>query len=443
MMRIFTYIKYKGIQVCKSNKEIIINIVEAFGVRGTSMVLSLFTMPAYIRYFHNQSVLGIWYTLLSVLNWVLMFDLGVGNGLRNKLPICLVQKDYNKAKSYIASTYVTTLFLVLAWCILGYNLIPLVNWNSMLNVNTQLVSNKTMIGSIRIVFFGIMVQFILKLITSILYAIQRSAIVNLLTLLSTSIILLLVNIAPVGTTEQNLVHMSWINALAVNVPLLMATVIVFSTTLKKVIPRIRDITLKCAKEVLNIGLTLLWLQLIFMVISNTNEFLISHITNSAAVVQYQAYNKILNTICSLFTLALTPIWSAVTKAAAAKRYKWIKKLNIILLLSSLVVLACELMAVPFMQWAVNIWLGEGIVTILPAYAILFAVSNTIFYVHNVNTSFGNGMSIFKIQLIWVTVAAIVDIPLAYLFVHITGSWIGVIIANVIALIPFELFEIIY
>lgn len=41
----------------KQNKEISLNIIGAFGVRGISMIISLFTMPAYIRFFNNQMII--------------------------------------------------------------------------------------------------------------------------------------------------------------------------------------------------------------------------------------------------------------------------------------------------------------------------------------------------------------------------------------------------
>ncbi len=74
------------------NKSVLRNIFGAFFVKGFSLILSLFTMPAYIRYFQNQTILGVWYTIISVLNWVIYFDLGLGNGLRNLLPAALVEK---------------------------------------------------------------------------------------------------------------------------------------------------------------------------------------------------------------------------------------------------------------------------------------------------------------------------------------------------------------
>lgn len=426
----------------KQNKEISLNIIGAFGVRGISMIISLFTMPAYIRFFNNQMILGVWYTLLSLLNWVLFFDLGLGNGLRNKLPVCIAKNDYKSAREYVSSTYFSTLIIISCWTIIGFLILPKLNWNEILNIDSSIIDNNALGNAIEIVFLGIMIQFLLKLITSILYALQLSAIVNFMTLATTVITLSIISFLPSQSASQNLETMAWVNVLAVNFPYLIATIIVFATKLKKCIPKPACFTRKCMKEVLNIGLMLLWLNLVFMIISNTNEILISHLTGAASVVEYQAYNKIYSTLSSIFTLALTPIWSAVTKASAENKYAWIEKLNRVLLKFCIIVWICELAITPFLQFALDIWLGRNYIKVNWETAIIFAFFNGIIFLHNVNTSMCNGMSFFKIQLFWMTFAAIVDIPLAVLLVDILdGNYIGVVLANIIALLPFEVIEI--
>lgn len=424
------------------NREISLNILAAFGVRGISMVISLFTMPAYIRFFNDKTILGVWYTLLSLLNWVLYFDLGLGNGLRNMLPLCIANNDYKSAKKYVSTTYFSTAIMVSIWSVFGFIIIPKLNWNSILNVDSYLLNNESLYSSIRIVFLGIMLQFVFKLITSILYALQKSALVNSMALITTIITLIIVSVIPTRETTSNLTTMAWINVLAVNMPYAVATIIVFATKLKKAVPQLSSFSKECLKEVLNIGLVLLWLQLVFMIISNTNEMLISHLTGSSSVVEYQAYNKIYNTVSSIFSLALVPIWSAVTKASAEKRYAWIQKLNKILLLFCGAVFVFELAITPFLQYALNIWLGKNYIMVNPTIALIFVCFNSIIFLHNVNTSMCNGMSFFKVQIIWMTFAAIIDIPLALFFVCLLdGNWIGVILANIIALLPFEVIEI--
>lgn len=421
--------------------EIIANVFGSFLVRGASMVLSLFTMPAYIRFFHDKSVLGVWYTMLSVMTWVTYFDLGLGNGLRNKLPACFVKDDTDNAKRYIASTYMTVTFVSATVIFVGNYAVGVINWNSLINISESVITKDALVQAIRIVFIGIVLQFVTKLISNILYAIQRSAIVNFLTLCTTIVTLLLVCTSPSGSVEQNIIRMAWINAIATNVPYIIATIFVFAKKLSTYIPRISDFSVEKSREVLGIGTMLLWLQVVFMVISSTNEVLISHLASPEDVVAFQAYNKIFNTVSSLFTLALVPIWSAVTKAQAQKKYQWILKLNKKLLVVGMAVFGVELAIVPFLQKIVNVWLGTQYLNIDIYIAVIFVFSNTIFYIHNVNTSFGNGASFFKVQIIWMTVAAIIDVPLAYFLVQALESWAGVVLANIIALLPYEVIEI--
>ena len=88
-----------------NTKSVVSNIVLSFGVKGLSIFVTLFTTPAYIRYFNNDEVLGVWFTVLSVLTWVLNCDFGVGHGLRNKLAELFTKNEEEKAKKYISSVY--------------------------------------------------------------------------------------------------------------------------------------------------------------------------------------------------------------------------------------------------------------------------------------------------------------------------------------------------
>ena len=427
----------------KNNKNILINILGAFLVKGGSMLLTLFLLPAYLKFFGNDDILGVWYTILSIINWVLVFDLGIGNGLRNKLPKALADKNDREAKTLVSSTYFSSAAVVVIIGIIGSIVIHLLNWNNILHINEQDLSAATLTYAIQIVFIGVLIQFVLKLVTSILYAIQRSGLVNFLTFLSNVIIFIEIKLLPPGNTESSFIAISYFNILAVNLPLLVVSMILFMGKLKAVRPSLKFWSKDTTKAVLKIGLTLLWLQLIFMVISSTNEFLITAFCGPAAVVEYQVYFKIFNSVAAICSLVLIPIWSAVTKAQVEKRYEWIKKTYKLLLGFSVLALLVLLAIVLVLQPVVNFWLKEDAITVTTTYAVIFALSGFIFLVHNVNTAIGNGFSYFKPQVILMTLAAVLDIPLAWVFVQLTGGMIGVVLANIIVLLPFEILEPIF
>ena len=156
--------------------QIIKNMLGAFLVKGASLIVSLVLLPLYIRFFHDKATLGLWYTILSVLNWVTLFDLGLGHGLRNKLPDALEKKDTEQVKSLISTTYVLMISIAGIILAVGEIVITQLDWNKIFNVNDTLISNDVLIKCVQIVFLGIMISIVLKIVNSILYAMQYSAI---------------------------------------------------------------------------------------------------------------------------------------------------------------------------------------------------------------------------------------------------------------------------
>lgn len=310
----------------ENDKNIITNMLGAFMIKGGSLIISVLLLPAYINFFESQTILGVWYTILSVLNWLSLFDLGLGNGLRNKLPAVIEKNDRVGIRKYISTTYIVMVSIAFVVLIVGMLVIPFINWNIVFNVGSDLISRSDLADCVRIVFGGIMLQLVLKIITSILYALQKSAVVNALGLASNAIILVAVLTIPSYDITTNLMNMSFVNAVAVNIPYIICTACIFLTTLKDCVPSIRFFERRFIRDILGIGVTLLWLTIVFMVISSTNEMLITYFTSPDNVVYYQAYNKIFNTGATVVSLALVPIWSAVTKAQARNDYSWIKRI---------------------------------------------------------------------------------------------------------------------
>ena len=157
------------------NKIILQNIIGTFLIRGIALIIAFFTLPAYISYFENQNILGLWFTILSVLTWILTFDFGIGNGLRNKLVKALVSKNKLLIKQYISSAYILIGTIIIIIAVLAILFFGHINWNVVFNIPQNIVSKKILSLTVYIVFLSIILQMFFKLINSILYALQKSA----------------------------------------------------------------------------------------------------------------------------------------------------------------------------------------------------------------------------------------------------------------------------
>ena len=180
----------------ENSRNILKNVFGAFTVKGLSLVVALFTMPAYMRFFNDDAALGLWFTILSVLNWMLTFDFGIGNGLRNHLARCLGEKNLDEAKKYVSSAYFSIGGVCLAALAIFIPVCCFVNWNTLFKIDAGIVSPRALTLSVGIVFVGILLQMFLRNINSTLYALQLSSVNNALSLCTT---VLTLHVSPLTT----------------------------------------------------------------------------------------------------------------------------------------------------------------------------------------------------------------------------------------------------
>lgn len=421
-------------------KILIKNATLSFAIKGLGMFISLYTMPAYIRFFDNKVILGMWFTAISMLSWILTFDLGIGNGLRNHLVKPIVDKDEKEIKKYISSAYISISFVVVGIIIASYFIIPIINWNLVFNISSEIITEDTLLFMVRILFCGIMINFLLKLISSIFYALQKSVLPSILTLSTSIILLIYITVVKNNDIDYNIRSLSVINALATNIPFLIATIILFRNKFKNCKPSFKFYSIEYSFKILKLGGIFFWVQIMTMIMFGTNEFLISWLVRPEEVVNFQIYNKIFMIICTLFNLALTPVWSAVREAYVINDIKWINSLYKKLNLCLLIVIPFQLLLIIFLQKIINIWLGNNSIEINLIYAIIFSVYNIIYMKVSIDTSIVAGLGNLKIQSIALTVATGLKIFLAIIMINIFNNWIYIIIANIFALIPYIIIE---
>lgn len=424
----------------EKDKQVIKNMLGAFSIKGGALIISLFTMPAYIRYFDNQVVLGLWFTILSVMLWILSFDFGIGNGLRNKLVESIVKKDKNEIKAYISSAYIIIAGVVGVTIAVGIIISAFINWNAIFNIKPDIVSNKTMLFTVRCVFIGIMLQFLLRLISSILYAMQKSALTNLLALITSVMQLVFILLIPKYDIETNLKMLSVSYIACVNLPLIVASISVFKRDLKGCAPNIKYFNKSMSISVLTLGGIFFWNQIMYMIITVTNEFFITKFLEPQYVVEYSIYNKLFTLIGSLFMLALAPMWSAITKAINEKDAMWLSKTYKLLNYMVILAVAFEFLMIPFLQVIIKVWLGKNAITVNYLFAIVFAVYGSVFIYQSVLSTIVCGMGKMRLQAICYTCAVILKFIIIYVGVKIYNSWIVVIIANLVILLPYCLLQ---
>jgi len=424
----------------KNNKELFLNIIGYVGIKGLSIIINILILPAYLHYFGDQKILGLWFAILSVLNWVLTFDLGIGNGLRNYLVEALVDKDEKKAKMFISSAYISIGCLALFLGVVGYIIIDKSNWNSIFYISENIIGNNVLVWVIQLIYIAIILQLFLRLILSILYALQKTALSNFISLLSNSLILLFLVTSNNNDVIESLQTIAVVYFLTINIPLIIASLVVFAGTLKESRPSLSHFHIGYSKKILNLGSMFLGIQLSLLVINSTNEILIIRLFEPEDVVIYQSYFKIFSIFLILISLITIPIWSAVTKAYNEKRIDWIKKIYRYLNISALVISIFCFATVFIFQDIVNIWLGKNTFEVDLFSASIFALYNMVMLFSLSSECIANGTGKLKLQMIIFLFAAMIKIPLVILLSSTIQSWISVMIVNIIIMISYVVLQ---
>lgn len=398
------------------------NIFYSFFVKGFGIITSLLLVPITINYL-NAAEYGIWLTLNSILLWINTFDIGLGNGLRNKLTEAFSENDYIKAKYYVSTAYCIISILMVVIFVAFYIMNLYIDWYKILNVNLHSIPN---LKNIIFISFGLFcLNFVLKLIGNILLAMQKSALENLLIMLGQLLSLIaiyLFSFFSKGTL--------WLVALIYSIsPVIIyasAYPFVFRGKYRNIAPNIKYFRKEDMKNIMSLGTQFFILQIAALVIFSTSNLIISNKFGSKMVTEYNVAFRYFNVIPLLFTIVLTPIWSATTDAYAKGDTNWIsvsmKKIKQLLLVTFFILLIMVFCS----KFIYKIWVGSAI-NIPTNLSIAIAVYIFILVSSLGYSSFLNGLGKLRVQMLNILFCSLVFLPLTYYLISIIGIY-GIIIS---------------
>lgn len=424
----------------KKTKTLLGNISISFVIKGLALIISFLLTPAYIKYFNNNTVLGCWFTIISILNYICSFDIGIGNGLRNILVEKLNEDNKQEIKKIISTSYIMVMAIGLVIVLIFTISINYIPWNNILNISYREISQRNLMLMLYIIFIGVIIHFIFNLINPICYAMQRSFIPSLITISNNVIILIALLLSNVIKPSNKIIYISFANVISILIPYLVATIIIFKKNLKNCFISIYSFDIKYGKNIIKLGMKFLYLQIVALLMFSTNEILINNFTMPENVVTYQIYNKLFYVIATIFALMLTPLWSAVKEAKVQNDYKWIKniysKTNKLLLVTIPILIILVICFKPI----IYIWLGKGNgIEINIMYLILFAIYYWIYMKVNIISSFVSGLEKLKMNTIVITICCILKFIIGIYVLKCYQNWIIVIVINAVILIPYIIF----
>lgn len=383
------------------------NIFGTFGLKGVSMLTSFILVPLTIGYVSNQ-LYGVWLAVASVLSWIGLFDVGFGNGLRNRLTENLALGNMEKCRQYVSTTYFCLSVIFIPLAVICTVCCGFVNWSSLLNVSPAL--NSDILQTVQIVVAFSCFTFIAKTLSTILLALQYNALSSLMDTLGQVLVLAVVGLLTLFT-KGTLLYLALTLTICPLVVYIVASLYLFYGKYKFLSPKISFVRRSLIKDILNLGVKFFIIQIACLVLYGTMNVIISHVSSPEYVTEYNVVYKYLSIPLMVFTIILTPFWSAYTDAYTLKDYDWMRGLYGKLLKIYGVCMLGLLILATLYPIAFHLWLGDKVdIHLSMIIVVTFYVAIMAFC--GLNSNVLNGTGCITIQLYGSLAMTILNIPLA-------------------------------
>ncbi len=400
------------------------NIAGSFFIKGWNCIVQFLLVPITLNCL-TQYEYGVWLTVNSILIWIDQFDIGLGNGLRNKLAEALAKDERERAKTLVSSTFITLFFIIIPIVFAFIGILQVVDCYQFLKVDVTIIPNLKGLLEVLVALMG--GTFIFKFIGNIYLGLQLPAINNLLVVAGQTLSLVVIYILSI-----NGIHSLFVVAVVYTASPLVVYLLSYPATFYKykfLSPSLRAFDKSELKGLFSLGVTFFFVQVAGLVIFASSNILITNLLSPSDVTLYQISYRYFSLLIMVFTLISAPLWSATTDAYARGDVEWIRKVMEKMRRIMFAFVGCLVLMLLASSLFYKIWVGDKISITWTLSALMAVYVAVLIY----STCYSNVLfGIGKLRMITcVTVLeAIIYIPLA---ICLSNQWrlYGIVVALIL------------
>ncbi len=388
-------------------------------------------VPLTIKFLDTDNY-GVWLTLSSFIAWFSFFDIGLGNGLRNKFAEAKAKGDLILAKGYISSAYFTIGTICFILIPFFFLLNCFIDWSKVFNTNENL---EKQLGLLMPIMFALFCMSLVgKLITTIYTADQNHSMQGKINFY-TSLVSLIAIWFMIQTTESSLFLFGIIFSVLPVLILLGLNIFAFKNIYKDYKPSFSLWKKDYLKDIFGLGFSFFFIQMAWIIVTTTDNIIISQLFSPKEVVPYNLALKLFSISTMIFAIIVTPYWSTFTEAYFKSDYIWIKdamknlkKFTIIFCMFSIIILLCS-------EFLYKIWLGkEADVSFFMSLSMCIYTC-LIIYLTPFNY-FINGIGKVRLQLYQTIFMSVLNLPVSIFFAkYLNIGPVGIILGTITCIIP--------
>ena len=395
-----------------------------------SVALSYLLLSLTVKYLDIEQY-GIWVTLLSIMSWISFFDIGLGNGLRNKLAEAIAVGDINRIREYISTAYVAVASIAMVLLLMFLALQRQIDWCNIFN--TVSIDNNDLSNLLSLTAFFFALNFVLSISNQIFYAHQEASLVALSQAILNGIAVALVYLL-IHFFSANLFYLGLCYGLSMIIASTMM-ILFFFNKYRSIVPLLSYVDVSKIYEIGTLGFKFFVIQISALIIFATDNVIITQVLGPAEVTSYNIVMKLFSIVTVGFSIVSAPMWSAYTDAYTKKDFYFLKKMLIRLNFLVIIVSCFVFLLVLNARFFIKIWIGaeidcsDNLIFLMGIYSIVF-VWNAIY------STFLNGTGYLNLSLIISFLAAILNIPLSiYFSKDLQLGNAGIILGTIVSLSP--------
>ena len=396
-------------------------------IKGGSILAGLLLVPITLNYVDNETY-GIWLTLSSMVAWFSFFDIGLNQGLRNRLAEAFAHEDMVLGKKYVSTTYALLTLIFIPLMVILLLIIPHIDWSRLLNI--EVGDPKGFVSAVAIIITYFSLNFILSTINVVMLADQRPADAALRSLIQQLVSILIIYILT-RTTQGDLIKLCLGLCIAPLLVVGLFNLTLFSKRYKAIAPRLKEVDFKTVPDLMKLGIQFFIIQIAAIIQFQMVNFLIIRYFGPDDVTEYNIAYKYFGILMMVWGIFTAPLWTAVTDAIARKDYDWVRKAkDRYLKLFGLMALVAPLMLV-LSHPVYHIWVGDKVSVgfWLSFWVMLY---NMVFMYGTIYVDLLNGAGELKVQAIASCISPLVFLGVAYGLYKLGCGIPSILIASIVA-----------
>jgi O-antigen/teichoic acid export membrane protein len=406
------------------------NILASFFLKAWSAIVVLLMVPVTLHCLGEYKN-GVWLTISSLLIWIDNMDIGLGNGLRNKVAEYMAHGEHERTRSLVSSTFAMLTSIIIPVMLVLLLLIMVGNPYQIFNATPDKAPHLEQVLMVTVIL--VCTSFVFKLIGNFYMGLQLPAVSNLLIALGQTVALIGTYIV-LYSGSHSLMLIALVNTAAPLLVYLLAYPYTFFYKYPHLRPSFKLINFKEARAVINMGVQFFIMQISSVILFMTSNLLISKLFTPSLVTPYQITYRYFSLMLVAFTVICMPFWNATTDAYQRNDMDWIRNATRKLRLMIIGIMICLIIMVVLSDTIYAIWIDRQTIIDIKM-SIVMAVYIFILIYSMRYSYFINGIGKLRLQLIFTTAAAVLFIPLAYLATQLSHDIIWFMLVMCLVNIP--------